>query len=535
MTSASGPQGGGSAAADSSKPIYLDTTYSFEERAADLVSRMTLEEKQSQLGNTMPAVPRLGVNAYNVWGEALHGVVTFFDPSGSGATSFPNSVAVGASWDPAKSRITFDPGRYVFEIGSSSKDIRGTAEAVMSGSYSPRLKTVVAEADEILLAPGATISSRVTAAMSDDRFADPSRMQVTFSSNRPAVAAVDQAGRVTAHAPGVATITARVTVEGKTLSDGYALKVMPNLSLAGLSVNGTDLGALEDENHGVSFLLAAEASAAPRVEASPSGPSQRVETAQAGSLPGTALITVTDPATGEQTRYGIDFGFEAKSDQFNEGSIGSQWKWLRGDPASRSLEKTPGSLILTAQDGDLKNRSNDGKNVLLQPAVSDWFIESKLAFSRAPSALDQQGGLVAYQDDDNYVKLVYDRTSRGFMGTANRFELIVEQNGAEYPAATLEAGDLMLCNRTVVFRLEKKGSRYTAYYSKDGNEFTPLGTADVVLANVQVGLIAFNGSPAARNVDMMAALFGGAERQKEAPFEVGCDYFDIRSRGQKLP
>jgi hypothetical protein len=101
MTSASGPQGGGSAAADSSKPIYLDTSYSFEERAADLVSRMTLEEKQSQLGNTMPAIPRLGVNAYNVWGEALHGVVTFFDPSGNGATSFPNSVAVGASWDPA--------------------------------------------------------------------------------------------------------------------------------------------------------------------------------------------------------------------------------------------------------------------------------------------------------------------------------------------------------------------------------------------------------------------------------------------------
>ena len=36
------------------KPIYLNTSYSFKERAADLVSRMTPEEKQSQLGNTMP-------------------------------------------------------------------------------------------------------------------------------------------------------------------------------------------------------------------------------------------------------------------------------------------------------------------------------------------------------------------------------------------------------------------------------------------------------------------------------------------------
>ena len=46
------------------KPIYLNTSYTFKERAADLVSRMTTEEKMSQLGNTMPAIPRLGVNKY---------------------------------------------------------------------------------------------------------------------------------------------------------------------------------------------------------------------------------------------------------------------------------------------------------------------------------------------------------------------------------------------------------------------------------------------------------------------------------------
>ena len=48
-------------------PIYLNTAYSFEERAADLISRLTLEEKESLLGNSMPAVPRLGINAFNVW------------------------------------------------------------------------------------------------------------------------------------------------------------------------------------------------------------------------------------------------------------------------------------------------------------------------------------------------------------------------------------------------------------------------------------------------------------------------------------
>ena len=82
------------------KPVYLDTSYSFEERAADLVSRFTIEEKQSLLGNTMAAVPRLGVNTYYVWGEALHGVVPMFNPKGGPATSFPSSASLGATWDP---------------------------------------------------------------------------------------------------------------------------------------------------------------------------------------------------------------------------------------------------------------------------------------------------------------------------------------------------------------------------------------------------------------------------------------------------
>ena len=45
-----------------------------EQRAADLVSRMTLEEKVLQMQSTAPAIPRLGVPAYNWWNEALHGV-----------------------------------------------------------------------------------------------------------------------------------------------------------------------------------------------------------------------------------------------------------------------------------------------------------------------------------------------------------------------------------------------------------------------------------------------------------------------------
>lgn len=52
--------------------IFLNASgeYSFRERAIDLVSRMTLEEKASQMDNTMAAIPRLGIPAYNTWNEA---------------------------------------------------------------------------------------------------------------------------------------------------------------------------------------------------------------------------------------------------------------------------------------------------------------------------------------------------------------------------------------------------------------------------------------------------------------------------------
>lgn len=73
---------------------FLDQNLSFEERAADLVSRMTLEEKATQLKNVAPAIPRLGVSGYNYWREALHGVARQ-----GRATSFPTSLAMANTWN----------------------------------------------------------------------------------------------------------------------------------------------------------------------------------------------------------------------------------------------------------------------------------------------------------------------------------------------------------------------------------------------------------------------------------------------------
>jgi hypothetical protein len=71
---------------DNSTPVYLDTNYTFQERAADLVSRMTLEEEVLQLHtNHAPAILRLGVHQYFYWNEAQHGINALFGNLNNGS------------------------------------------------------------------------------------------------------------------------------------------------------------------------------------------------------------------------------------------------------------------------------------------------------------------------------------------------------------------------------------------------------------------------------------------------------------------
>jgi len=80
-------------AQDTSNFPYMNTRLSPEERATDLVHRMTLQEKASQLVNQARAIPRLDVPAYDWWSEALHGVTV------NGTTEFPEPIGLAATFD----------------------------------------------------------------------------------------------------------------------------------------------------------------------------------------------------------------------------------------------------------------------------------------------------------------------------------------------------------------------------------------------------------------------------------------------------
>jgi beta-glucosidase len=82
-----------SMAQNASSLPFMNPQLSPEQRAADLVHRLTLEEKASQLVNQSRAIPRLGVAAYDWWSEALHGVAV------DGTTEFPEPIGLAATFD----------------------------------------------------------------------------------------------------------------------------------------------------------------------------------------------------------------------------------------------------------------------------------------------------------------------------------------------------------------------------------------------------------------------------------------------------
>jgi beta-glucosidase len=89
-----GVTGAAPAVKQGARAPYLDPALDFEMRANDLVARMTVEEKVSQLTNEAGAIPRLGVPAYEWWNESLHGVAR-----AGVATVFPQAIGLAATFD----------------------------------------------------------------------------------------------------------------------------------------------------------------------------------------------------------------------------------------------------------------------------------------------------------------------------------------------------------------------------------------------------------------------------------------------------
>ncbi len=102
---------------------YQNPALTARERATDLCSRLTLEEKAQLMLDESPAIPRLGIKKFFWWSEALHGAANM-----GNVTVFPEPVAMAASWNPALVYRVFDAASTEFRAQYNERMYRGSGE-----------------------------------------------------------------------------------------------------------------------------------------------------------------------------------------------------------------------------------------------------------------------------------------------------------------------------------------------------------------------------------------------------------------------
>ncbi len=185
-------------------------------------------------------------------------------------------------------------------------------------------------------------------------------------------------------------------------------------------------------------------------------------------------------------------------DDFNSPQLDPKWHWVREIPTHWSLTANPGYLRIITEPKDIWQQTNTAP-LLLQAAPSDnYIIETKVYIT--PLYQHQQGGLVIYGNDDNYVRLTY-----GF------FNWIGIEFGKEISGNFQSIVIDVPSRASYYLRIMKIGKSFSGYYSEDGNNWVLVVLhSGVNLTPSYIGLLAFH-SP------------GGAS---ETPADF--DYFKVR-------
>jgi regulation of enolase protein 1 (concanavalin A-like superfamily) len=225
-------------------------------------------------------------------------------------------------------------------------------------------------------------------------------------------------------------------------------------------------------------------------------------------------VTVTN--AGASTAYTIAYDRpNAGSDEFT--TLGDQWQVVRPDDAKRNISN--GSLVITSQNGDLQGNTNTAKNLVLQDVNGDWTMESKLVFSRPLAANNEQGGIIAYNSDQNYVKLAWEMASATAPLNKLRVVMLREQNGSTTTSQVTgsDAQEIVGATGAIWLRIAKTGNTYKAYYSSNGSVWRYFATTTLNVDTPKAGVLAFNRGGNSTDLD------------------VAFDYFHIDNAGDAVP
>ena len=399
----------------------------------------------------------------------------------------------------ANQKRVVDEGAYKVQIGRSCSDIVAQFDLTVSGKAAPTIQTVTLMGDKIKVTPTQPSNTSLYIAMSDETFLQPSQATVTYSSNRPGVATVDQNGKITAGGlAGTAVITASVTYAGKTLNATYAVASDGNpdtpANADSIMINNVKIPGFSPTVYNYEIALPFSQSGA-NVTATTPVSGAAVTVAQAASIPGTAVVTVTNGTSS--TQYSLYIGRPPQPDNFAGPAHAPFWNVVRETAANYQIANN--KLSITTESGDLWQNVNSQRNIFVQPAAGDWTCSVDIDFNTVPNVNYQQAGIMVYQDDDNYLKLDVEYSNG-----------LVVQLGSEVNQVFTVVASAKLTgvnpNDIINLKVVRAGNNYTFFYSMDhGATYTQLGTAQT--ASMMPPQIALTASSSASSSVSIVANF----------------------------
>jgi beta-xylosidase len=157
-------------------------------------------------------------------------------------------------------------------------------------------------------------------------------------------------------------------------------------------------------------------------------------------------------------------------DEFNGPNLNPRWSWFNEDPSRWSLIASSGYIRIVGTTGDMwQSCGNPPKNLLLQEApTGDFQIWTKLSLH--PTINYQSGGLLIFQDLDNYIKLdvLWNNTTQN----GESAEFIREQHGASsWPWPWFNVN----LSQPAFLKITRSGNTYNGYYGSDGQQWRLVG------------------------------------------------------------
>ncbi|WP_343252707.1 glycoside hydrolase family 9 protein [Ligaoa zhengdingensis] len=258
--------------------------------------------------------------------------------------------------------------------------------------------------------------------------------------------------------------------------------------LTSLLIDGAPLEGFDANTFAYHLCFSEASDAAPQISATASDKLQ-VSIEQAEGIPGVATATVSSDTTN--VTYSVYFEVTPLSDSFVDGTMDDLWTIHNEDPEQYSLVRGVGLRLPTLQ-GDIYSTNRNWNNAFTRPAGGDWEIVSKVFYdTNVPLATYQQIMMMVWQDEDNYVKL---NCQPGGWGGGINTQISVESGGSSGASSSVgmqpdEDGTI-----TLYYKITKNGNNYTGAFSKDGINYTTVGTVTAALSNPQIGLFATKNS-----------------------------------------